>query len=222
MTCSLLFLRILQGRYKDTGTSYISMILAYQQEHDELAQLPTYRTTLALAQTLADANYGRMARNIATTSQALRILTDTPPSSTSGEDFAIPTQGFVAMKAELQGNCGGNTRGPCGPPWAAPNAALSECRRRAAPRQSCYQGTCNACGQWGHLANACNKVGAWAFLRWYHRDRTNIAMIEEAERAWVEKNKPYLRDKEETPKKIFYMYCEQVGLSEDQVFKEVD
>jgi hypothetical protein len=31
-------------------------------------------------------------------------------------------------------------------------------------------------------------------------------MIEEAERAWVEKNKPYLCDKEDTPKKIFYTY----------------
>ena len=198
------------------------MILAYQQEHGESAQLPTHLMTLALVQTLTDVNYGRMAPDIATTSWALRILTNTPLSGTSGEDFTIHTQGFVAMKAELQGNCGGNTRGPCGPLRAAPNAALSARRRSAAPRQSCHQGTCNACGQWGHLANACNKVGAWAFLRWYHRDRTNIAMIEEAERAWVEKNKPYLRDKEETPKKIFYMYCEQVGLSEDQVFKEVD
>ena len=58
----------------------------------------------------------------------------------------------------------------------------------------------------GSPGNACNKVGAWAFLHQYHRDRTNTAMIEEAERAWVEKNKPYLCDKEDTPKKIFYTY----------------
>jgi hypothetical protein len=60
VTCSLLFLHGLQGRYKDIGTSYISMKLAYQQEHGELAQLSNHLTTLALAQTLADANYGRM------------------------------------------------------------------------------------------------------------------------------------------------------------------
>jgi hypothetical protein len=33
-------------------------------------------------------------------------------------------------------------------------------------------------------------------------------MIEEAERAWVEKNKPYLCDKEDTQKIFFYTYCE--------------
>jgi hypothetical protein len=126
------------------------------------------------------------------------------------------------MKAELHGNCVGNTRGHHGPLHAALNAALSKCRRRAAPRGSCYQGTCDACGQWGHLANACNKVGAWAFLHCYCRDCTNTAMIEGAECAWVEKNKPYLCDKEDTPKKIFYMYCELMGLSKVQVIKEVD
>jgi hypothetical protein len=184
------------------------MILAYQQEHGESAQLPNHLKTLTLAQTLADANYGGTAWDIATTSRAVRISSDTPPSGTSGEDFAICTQGFVAIKAELKGNCLGNMLGPCGPPRAAPNAVLSNCRHSAAPRGSCHQGTCDACGQWGHLANACYKVSAWAFLHWYHRDRTNTAMFEEAERAWVEKNKPHLRDKEDTPKKNFYMHCE--------------
>jgi hypothetical protein len=202
VTCSLLFLRGLKGRYKDIRMSYISMILAYQQEHNDLAQLPNHLKTLTLFQTLTDANYGGMARDIATTSQALQISTNTPPSGTSGEDFAIHTQGFVAMTANLQGKCSGNMRGPCSPLHAAPNAACSACRHSAAPRQSCHQGTCDACGQWGHPTNACDKVGAWAFLCWYHRDRTNTAIIEEAECVWVEKNKPYLRDKEDTPKKI--------------------
>ncbi len=89
MTCSLLFLRGLQVRNKDIGMSYISMILAYQQEHGELAQLLNHLTTLALTQTLADANYGGMAWDIATTSRALRISTNTPPSRMSSEDFAI-------------------------------------------------------------------------------------------------------------------------------------
>jgi hypothetical protein len=42
-----------------------------------------------------------MAWDVATTSCALQILTNTPLGSTSGEDFAIHTQDFVAMKAEL-------------------------------------------------------------------------------------------------------------------------
>jgi hypothetical protein len=109
VTCSLLFMRGLQGRYKDIRTSYISMILAYQQKHSQSAQLPNHLKTLPLAQTLADVNYGGMAWDTAT-SWTLQISTNIPPSSASGEDFAIHTQGFVAMKAALQGNCGGNMR----------------------------------------------------------------------------------------------------------------
>jgi hypothetical protein len=36
------------------------------------------------------------------------------------------------------------------------------------------------------------------------------------------KNKPYLQDKNETLKKVFYTYCERMGLSKDQVIKEMD
>jgi hypothetical protein len=69
VTCSLLFLWGLQGRYKDIGMKlYLYDTLAYQQEHGELAQLPNHLTTLALSQTLAEANYGGKAWDIATTS----------------------------------------------------------------------------------------------------------------------------------------------------------
>jgi hypothetical protein len=134
VTCSLLFLHGLQGHYKNLGTSYISMILAYQQEYSEAAQLPHHLRTLALAQTLAEANYGGMACDIAMHSQASRVSAGTTPGDRSGNDFSIHTQGFVAMKAELQGNCNGNMRGPGGPPHAALNAALPNHRCSAAPR----------------------------------------------------------------------------------------
>jgi hypothetical protein len=70
VNCSLLFLFGLQGQYKDIGTSYISMILTYQQEQGEAAVLPNHLRILALAQILADANYGGMTRDIATSSRA--------------------------------------------------------------------------------------------------------------------------------------------------------
>jgi hypothetical protein len=47
-------------------------------------------------------------------------------------------------------------------------------------------------------------------------------MIEEAECMWVEKNKLNLHDKEDTLKIIFYTYCERMGLSKDQLIKEID
>jgi hypothetical protein len=222
VNCSLLFLCGLQGQYKDIGTSYISIILAYQQEHREAAVLPNHLRILALSQTLVDANNRGMTRDIATSSRASRISTSVPENEMLRDDFTVHTQDFMAMKAELQGNRNGNTHGPRGPPRAPPNAVLSDCRRNAAPRQSCYQGTCDTFGQWGHPANACNKVGAWAFLCRYHRDRTNTAAIDEAERAWIEKNKPFLRDNDKAPKKVFCTYCNRMGLTKNQVNKEMD
>jgi hypothetical protein len=190
------------------------MILAYQQEHGEAAILPNHLRILALAQTLADANYGGMTRDIATSSRASQILTRVSECDMSRDDFTVNTQGFVGMKAKLQGNCN--------PPSAPPNAALSDCRRNAAPRQSCYQETCDACEQLGYPANACDKVGAWAFLRRYYRDHTNMAAIDEVERAWIEKNKPFLQDNNKAPRKVFYTYCDSMGLTENQVIKEMD
>jgi hypothetical protein len=56
------------------------MILAYQQEHREVAILPNHMRILALAQTLVDASYGRMTRDIAKSSRASRISTGVPES----------------------------------------------------------------------------------------------------------------------------------------------
>ncbi len=222
VNCSLLFLRGLKRQCKDIRTNYISMILAYQQVHGEAAILPNHLRTLAFAQTLVDANYGGMTRDIATTSWASQTSTGVPETDMSRDDFTVHTQGFMAMKAKLQGNCNGNMCGPCGPPRAPLNAALSDRRRNAAPRQSCYQGTCDACGQWGHPANACNKVGAWAFLRRHHWDRINMATIDEAEQAWIEKNKPFLWNNDKAPWKVFDTYCNRMGLTKNQVIEEMD
>ena len=134
---------------------------------------------------------------------------------------ATHAQGFIAMMAELHQTRTGTNRGR-GPPKQAPDAALSDRRCKAAPRRSRYQGTCNACGQWGHSANACDKVGAWAFLRHYHQDQANAAAIEDAERAWMEKNKPFLRNVDDTPRKVFTTYCERMGIPEEQLIDEID
>jgi hypothetical protein len=43
-----------------------------------------------------------------------------------------------------------------------------------------------------------------------------------AEKAWIEKNKAFLKDAAATPKKVFTTYCEHMGLTEDQVIDEID
>jgi acyl-homoserine lactone acylase PvdQ len=100
--------------------------------------------------------------------------------------------------------------------------ALSECRRNAAPRRAQQKGTCDACGQWGHQASTCNKVGAWAFLCYFHKDWINTSLIEEAKKAWIDKNKVFQGDGMDTPKKVFTTYCNRLGITEDQVIDKVD
>jgi hypothetical protein len=100
--------------------------------------------------------------------------------------------------------------------------ALSERRRNAAPCRAHYQGTCDACEQWGHQSNTCNKAGAWAFLCHFHKNWTNTSIIEEAEKAWIKRNKAFLQDGDNTPKKVFYTYCDRLGIDMDQVMDKID
>jgi hypothetical protein len=96
--------------------------------------------------------------------------------------------------------------------------ALSNQRCAATPQRACFQGTCDACGQWGHQANTCDKVGTWAFLLCcFHCDWGNSSLIDEAEKAWIEKNKAFIKNDAASPKKVFTTYCEHMGLTEDQV-----
>jgi hypothetical protein len=68
----------------------------------------------------------------------------------------------------------------------------------------------------------CDKVGAWVFLRRFHKDWMNTSLIEEANKAWFEKNKAFLGDGTNTPKKVFTTYCNRLGIDEDQIIDEVD
>jgi hypothetical protein len=47
------------------------------------------------------------------------------------------------------------------------------------------------------------------------------AAIEEAKKAWIERNKAFM-NKHATPQKVFYTYCKNVGLTEDQIINELD
>ena len=220
--CSLLFLQSLQGHYKDIGNTYVLMILAHHQSEGDTAELPTHLCILALAQTLAGANFGGTPRELNADTGACRISTTEDMGPLGLDTPTVHTQGCVAMKAKLRQHRTGNSHGPRGHPKAAPDAALSDCRQKAAPHHSWYQGTCNACGQWGHPANACDKVGVWAFLWQYHWDCANATAIQAAERAWVEKNKPFLRDRADTPRKVFSTYCDRMGITKDQVINKIN
>jgi hypothetical protein len=220
--CRFLFLGVLQGHYKDVVTTYVSMILAHHQSEGNTADLPKHLHILALAQSLADASFGGTSWGIIADTRACRISTPEDPGALGQDTLMVHTQGFAAMKAELQQHRTGNNRGPRGPPKSPPDTALLDCRLKAVPRRSRHQGTCDACGQRGHPANACDKVGAWAFLQRYHWDRANATAIKEAEQAWIEKNKPFIWDTADTPHKVFNTYCDRMGIPKDQVIDEID
>ena len=65
-------------------------------------------------------------------------------------------------------------------------------------------------------------MGAWAFLHRYHQDRANAAAIKDAERAWMEKNKTFLRNVDDTPRKVFTTYCKRMGIAKEQLIDEID
>ena len=142
--CSLLFLRGLRGQYKDIGTTYVSMILAHHQSSGDGSVLPKHLHILTLAQMLADTAYGGMSRAIPSGARACRINSDNIPVPQTVDMCATHAQGFIAMKAKLHQTPTGTNRGR-GPPKQAPDAALSDRRRKAVPRRSHYQGTCGAC-----------------------------------------------------------------------------
>ncbi len=158
---SLLFLWGLQGCYKEIGLSYISIVLTHQKVNGDFAPLPTHLTILPLAQAFFNLNNGKMVGDMTTGAQANLLSSNAGDGSVSSatasdwEDHMVHVQGFVANKAAFP-----QTARPQGPPRAPPNMEHSTCGQQAIPCRTCYQGTCHACGQWGHQANACGNVGA--------------------------------------------------------------
>ena len=82
-----------------------------------------------------------------------------------------------------------------------------------------YDGTCNACGGWGHLAKHCDRLGVFVHLQRYctHATQEEIA---EAERNWMERNKKWLdvdkdgrktRPNSRSPSTVAMMYIEDNG-----------
>ena len=64
-------------------------------------------------------------------------------------------------------------------PRHRPDAERSDRRHQANPQR--YQGRCDACGRWGHLAVKYDMVGMGIFLKRYMADRKNTDAIKDAE-----------------------------------------
>ena len=130
-------------------------------------------------------------------------------------------QGFdpIVNRASMESNRSRYTRDGNKPP--VPNAQRSASRRQRLirERRPVYDGTCNACGGWGHLAKHCDRLGVFVHLQRYcsHATQEEIA---EAERNWMERNKKWLdvdkdgrktRPNSRSPSTVAMMYIEDNG-----------
>ena len=106
---------------------------------------------------------------------------------------SIYIQGFdpVVNRTSMENNRSRFTRGGDTPP--VPNAKRSTSRRQrqVRERRPVFDGTCNACGGWGHLAKHCDRLGVFVHLQKYcvNASPEDIAI---AEKNWMERNKKWL------------------------------
>ena len=107
-------------------------------------------------------------------------------------------------------------RPPSRAPRRAPNPAGRNTNR---PR---YEGTCAACGKYGHEAVRCDMLGMAVFIQRYSTKRENADAIKEAENRWMERNKPFLPRDSRSPGTILANYCAEMGFDDTQVEDELD
>jgi len=148
------------------------------------------------------------------------------PAAPPIESPTVHIQGYVNR---LTGDRGG-PRGQSRPrdtatdrrPRHRPDAERSDRRHQANPQR--YQGRCDACGRWGHLAVKCDMVGMGLFLKRYMADRKNTDAIKDAESNWMTRNAKFLpsKNKDHTPRRVLTRYCEAAICGEDQVDLELD
>ncbi len=232
---SRMFLTNVRGAYLGLSTQYNAIISTYCPGRDGVLRcsqpLPRHLTVLELARTLHD---DMLARAVPSSSippmsiQAFHTSTpsgDTPPALASihspmssvtnpATAYTVPPstrpthiQGFVANLTRRQ---------PLSTSRAPPNPT-----NRPAPSKR-YEGTCAACGKYGHEAVRCDMLGMALFVKRYSSDRSNQESIREAEARWKERNKQFLPRDDRTPRTILANYCAELDFHEDTVDAELD
>lgn len=232
---SRMFLTNVWGSYLALSTQYNAIIGTYCPGRDGVLRcsqpLPRHLTVLELARTLHDEMLTRasppesmppmsiQAFHTSTPfSDALPTLTSinspmssvtNPATACTGPSTTRPThvQGFAANLTRRQ---------PPSTARAPPNPT-----DRPTPSKW-YEGTCAACGKYGHEAVRCDMLGMALFVKRYFSDRSNQDSIREAEARWTERNKKFLPRDDRTPRTILANYCAELNFHEDTVDAELD
>lgn len=134
----------------------------------------------------------------------------------------LPVSIPLAENNHIQGYSVNVARMGSSVPWRAPVPKTSSARRgTSSARPPRFEGNCAACGKWGHQAVTCDMLAMAVFLRKYSAIKTHSRAIQEAEQAWMEKNKKWLPS-DNAARKLLARYCDQVQLPLDQVDDELD
>ena len=129
----------------------------------------------------------------------------------------------LAGDSHIQGYCVNVARVGSSVPRRAPIPKTSSARRGtpSSVRPPRYEGNCAACGKWGHQAVTCDMLAMAVFLRKYSAIKSNSRAIQDAEQAWMEKNKKWIPSNT-APRTLLTRYCDLVQLPVDQVDEELD
>lgn len=233
---SRMFLMHVRGSYVQLSTQYNAIISSYCPGRDGITRcstpLPRHLTVLELARTLHDE---MLLRNLPPQStqpmaiQAYRTSTSThdhtpdlasitsPMSSVTNPATTTP-HALPARPTHIQGYAIANLARRQQPTStrSAPNPT-----GRPPPSQR-YEGTCAACGKYGHEAVRCDMLAMALFLKRYASDRGNQATIRDAETRWKERNKKHLPRDDRSPRTILANYCTELNFTEDSIDDELD
>jgi hypothetical protein len=78
-----------------------------------------------------------------------------------------------------------------------------------------FEGTCPACGRWGHPAIRCHYLAMFVHCKRYLVNASDSEK-KDCEKAWVERNKRWLKDDRTTPRRVARLYCKKLNLSEEK------
>jgi len=78
-----------------------------------------------------------------------------------------------------------------------------------------FEGTCPACGRWGHPAIRCHYLAMFIHCKRYLVNASDSEK-KDCEKAWVERNKRWLKDDRTTPRRVARLYCKKLNLSEEK------
>jgi hypothetical protein len=100
----------------------------------------------------------------------------------------------------------------------APNPEQLAC---CCNQRTSFNGTCSACGRFGHKAVQCDHLAMFVFLSQYVKtiDAESVKAIEER---WVEKNRKWLGPDTKPPSSVAIVYLGTSGLTVNQVDAELD